>query len=137
MPQDQVMDMRPANVNVVKRAEVAGRGVGPGARDTKGEKESDRRKEKPPFRPIGDMLVKEPANARMVQNPEDDCGSHKKRQSEQPGPDQHDSALSYQAGTPILSQPVLKIVDLKARTGVRRKFLIATLDPRCQFLRGM
>jgi hypothetical protein len=53
------------------------------------------------------MLVKKPANAWMVQNPEDDCGSHKNEQSEQPGPGQHDSALSYQAGTPILSRPLL------------------------------
>jgi hypothetical protein len=61
-----MMDMRPANVNVVKRAEVAVSGVGPGARDRKSEKESDGRKEKPAFRPIGDMLVKKPANAWVV-----------------------------------------------------------------------
>jgi len=41
------------------------------------------------------MLVKKPANARMVQHPEDDCGSHKNRQSEQPGPQEHECALSY------------------------------------------
>ena len=89
------MDVRPANVNVVKRAEVAGSGVSQRAGDRKGEKESDRRKEKPAFGPIGDMLVKKPANARMVQHPEDDCGSHKNRQSEQPGPQEHECALSY------------------------------------------
>src|SRR2546425_11635715 len=41
------------------------------------------------------MLVKKPANAWMVQHPEDDCGSHKNRQSEQPGPREHECALFY------------------------------------------
>jgi len=39
--------------------------------------------------------VKKAANAWMVQHPEDDCGGHKNRQSKQPGPREHECALSY------------------------------------------
>lgn len=76
-PPDQVMDMRAANVNVVKRTEVAGSGESQRARHGKGDEKSDGREEKPTLRPIPDMLVKKLAHAGMVQEQKDDGGGHK------------------------------------------------------------
>jgi hypothetical protein len=70
-PPDQVMDMRAANVNVVKRRDVAGSGESQRARHGKGDEESDGREEKPTLRPIPDMLVKKLTHAGLVQEQKD------------------------------------------------------------------
>ena len=64
--------MRAANVNVMKRGDVAVSAVNHGARHRKRDEKSDGRKEKPPLRPITHMRVKQIAEARVVQEQEDD-----------------------------------------------------------------
>jgi hypothetical protein len=66
-----------ANVNVMKRGDVAISVVSHGARHRKRDEKSDGRKEKPAFRPITHMRVKQIAEARVVQEQEDDRNRQK------------------------------------------------------------
>jgi hypothetical protein len=91
------MDMRTADVNVVKRADVAGSGEGHRARHRKCDKESDGREEQPALGPIADVPVKKLAHAGIVQEQKDDGGGHQNGQSEQPGPGRHDGGRSSEA----------------------------------------
>ena len=70
----QVMDMRAADVNVVKWTEVARGGVSHQARQRKGKKESHRGEEQPALGAMTNMLVKQFSDARMVENQEHQCG---------------------------------------------------------------
>ena len=93
-PPDEMMDMRAANVDIVKRADAPVSGESHRARHRKRDEESDSRQEKPALRPITDMQVKKLADFRIVKEQKDDGDSHKNRQAEQPGLGQHDRAFS-------------------------------------------
>jgi hypothetical protein len=56
---DEVVDMRAANVKVMKRRGVAVSAVSLGARHRKRDEKSDGRKEKPALRPITQVRVKQ------------------------------------------------------------------------------
>ena len=87
---DQVMDMRPANVNVTKGADVAGSQESRQAGQGEGGKEADRSKKKAAFGPIGDMLMKKLTHAWNVQNQEDSSSGDNNRNREDPGCGRHE-----------------------------------------------
>jgi hypothetical protein len=73
--------MRAANLKVMKRRDVAVSAVSHGARRRKRDEKSDGRKEKPALRPITHMRVKQIAEARVVQEREDDRDRQKNGKS--------------------------------------------------------
>jgi len=87
------MDVRPANVDIVKRASVTVSAVRHCARNAKREEEPDSRQEKAALRPITDMQVKEFTDFRIMKEQKDDSDSHKNSQTEQPGLGQHDGVF--------------------------------------------
>jgi hypothetical protein len=89
------MDMRPANVNVTKGADVAGSQESQRAGQGEGGKEADRSKEKAAFGAIGDMLMKKLTHAWNVQNQEDYSSGDNNRNSEEPGCGRHERGISY------------------------------------------
>jgi hypothetical protein len=68
----KVVDMLAANVNVMKKRGVAISALSHGGRHRKRDEKSDGRKEKPAFRPITHTRVKQIAEARVVQEQEED-----------------------------------------------------------------
>jgi len=89
-----MMDMRPANVDIVKRSGITISGEGHGARRPKRDKESDSRQEQAALRPITNMQMKKFADFRIMKKQKDNGDSHKNRQTKQPGPGKHDRAFS-------------------------------------------
>src|SRR6266478_8924630 len=87
------MDVRPVNVDIVKRASVTVSAVRHCARNAKRDEEPNGRQEKAALRPITDMQVKEYTDFRIMKDQKDDSDSHKNRQTEQPGLGQHDGAF--------------------------------------------
>jgi hypothetical protein len=78
---DEVVDMRAANVKVMKRRDVAVSDVSHGARHRKRDEKSEGPKEKPALRLITHMRVKQIAEARVVHEQEDDRDRQKNGKS--------------------------------------------------------
>src|SRR5260370_14937542 len=89
-----MMDMRPANVAIVKRAGITIRGEGHGTRRSESDEKSDSRQEQTALGPITNMQVKKFADFRIMKEQKDNGDSHKNRQTKQPGPGKHDRAFS-------------------------------------------
>ena len=63
---DQVMDMSPAHMNIVKRANLLVNGPRQGTDASRGGAEADGGKEEPPARAVGNVLVQQVAEARLM-----------------------------------------------------------------------
>jgi len=71
-----MMDMRPADIHIVKWTSITVSGVSHCARHCKRDEESDSRQEKPALGPITDMCVKKFAHSRIVKKQKDGGDSH-------------------------------------------------------------
>ena len=71
-----MMDMRPADIHIVKRTSITVSGVSHCARHCKRDEESDSRQEEPALGPITDMHVKKFADFRIMKKQKDGGDSH-------------------------------------------------------------
>src|SRR5258708_28566417 len=89
-----MMDMRPANVDIVKRSGITISGEGHRTRRSESDEKSDSRQEQTALGPITTMQVKNFADFWLMKEQKDNGDSHKTRQTKQPGPGKHDRPFS-------------------------------------------
>jgi len=91
---DEMMDVRAANDDVVKGAEIAASGEGSEARESHGEEKSHRGEEKAAAGTVANMLVEEGGDARMAQEKKNENGGGKDEHAEGPGIKEHRGVFS-------------------------------------------